>query len=261
VLDRAQVRAAIEEVRPGAIYHCAGFAYVLESWTNTAAPLAVNALGTHYLLDAVRLAGIRCRVLVAGSAHVYAPSPEPIAEEDTIAPASPYALSKFAQEQLALNTADGDGVDVIVTRAFNHTGPRQAPSFVAPSMARQIALIERGALEPVIRVGNLDALRDLTDVRDTVRAYAQLMELGTPRTIYNVASGIGRPIRSVLDALIARARLPIRVEIDPARMRPHDTPALIGNPARLHSVTGWAPTITFDQMLDDLLAFWRTAES
>jgi GDP-4-dehydro-6-deoxy-D-mannose reductase len=259
VLDRARVRTAIQDVQPSAIYHCAGFAYVLESWADTASPLAVNVIGTHHLLDAVRLAGVRCRVLVSSSAQVYAPSSAPITEQHAIAPGSPYALSKLAQEELALRAAAEDGLDVVVTRSFNHTGARQTPSFVAPSMARQIALIERGALDPVIQVGNLDAQRDLTDVRDTVRAYVRLMARGAPGMVYNVASGVGRPIRMVLEALIARARVPIRIEMDPARMRPHDTPVLIGNPARLQRATGWQPTIPFEQMLDDLLTFWRDA--
>ncbi len=150
-----------------------------------------------------------------------------------------------------------DGIETILARVFNHTGPRQSPTFAASSMARQIALIERGALAPVIKVGNLDTERDLTDVRDTVRAYAMLMERGTPGTIYNIASGVARPTRAVLDTLLSRARVPVRVEIDPARLRPNDIPVLVGNPTRLREATGWTPRIPFDQMLEDLLEYWR----
>ena len=151
-----------------------------------------------------------------------------------------------------------DGLDVVVTRSFNHTGPRQTPAFAAPSMARQIALIERGQLEPVIKVGNLDARRDLTDVRDVVRAYAALMQSGTPGVVYNVASGVGRSIRSVLDALVSRSRVPVRIEIDPARMRPNDVPVLVGDCSRLDATRpAGRPAVTFDQMLDDLLDYWR----
>jgi GDP-4-dehydro-6-deoxy-D-mannose reductase len=180
-----------------------------------------------------------------------------MAEDHPVAPASPYALSKLAQETLARRAVDEDGLDVVITRSFNHTGPRQTPAFVAPSMARQIALIEAGALEAVIRVGNLDAHRDLTDVRDIVRAYAALMASGERGAIYNVGSGTARPIRSVLDALVARAKVPVRIEPDPARMRPTDIPVLTANCARLKQATGWRPAISFDQMLDDLLEYWR----
>jgi GDP-4-dehydro-6-deoxy-D-mannose reductase len=255
--DRDAVDAAIRELRPSAIVHCAGLPQVAESWADTAAPLAANVLGTHRLLEAVRVNRVRCRIVIIGSAHVYAPSTVPITEDHPLGPASPYALSKLAQEQLALRTVAEDGLEVIVTRSFNHTGPRQAPSFMAPSMARQIAAIERGAREPIIRVGNLDTQRDLLDVRDVVRAYASLMRTGTPGTVYNVASGIGRQVRAVLAALIARASVPIRVEMDTERLRANDIPMLVGDATRLRAATGWAPQIPFEQTLDDLLDYWR----
>lgn len=258
LLDRAGVRNAILEQPPSAVYHLAGVAHVAESFDDILQTLAGNVLATHYLFDALRRANASCRVLVPGSATVYAPSDRPIAEDGAIAPASPYALSKLAQEQLSLRAMREDGVEVIVTRSFNHTGPRQTPAFVAPSMARQIALVERGTAEPTIRVGNLDARRDLTDVRDVVRAYEALMTSGVPGTIYNVASGQGRTIGSLLDALISRARVPVRVETDPGRLRAQDTPALVGDATRLCDATGWRPAISFDRMLDDLLEYWRS---
>ena len=257
LLVRDQVRAAIAALRPSAVYHCAGLPHVAESWSNTTQPLASNVLATHHLLDALRRAGAPCRVLVPGSATVYAPSREPLTEDAPIGPGNPYALSKLAQEQLAVRAAQEDGIEVIVARSFNHTGPRQTPAFVAPSLARQIALIERGALEPVIRVGNLEAQRDLTDVRDVVRAYALLMESGTSGVVYNVASGTGRSIRSLLDELVARARVTVTIETDASRLRANDVPVLVGDASRLRRATGWTPEISFPQMLDDLLAYWR----
>ena len=257
VLQPAQVESAIADVRPSAIFHLAGLPHVAESWTDTARPLAVNVLGTHHVLEAVRRTGATCRILVAGSAQVYAASAEAIREDHPLAPGSPYGLSKLAQEQLALRAAAEDGLDVVVARAFNHTGPRQLPSFVAPSIARQIARIERGEDEPVLRVGNLDASRDLLDVRDVVRAYAALMAGGTSGTVYNVASGVARPIRDVLDALVRRARVPVRIETDPARLRPHDLAVLAGDSTRLRTETGWQPAISFEQTMDDLLEYWR----
>jgi GDP-4-dehydro-6-deoxy-D-mannose reductase len=257
LLDRDRVRRAIADVRPSRIYHCAGAAHVGDSWTRPSETLSANVLATHYLFDAVRRAGVECRVLVPGSAHVYAPSGRPIAEDAPLAPASPYAVSKLAQEQLGVQAQRQDGIEMILTRVFNHSGPRQNPSFVASSMARQIALIERGDTEPVIRVGNLDAQRDLTDVRDTVRAYALLMDRGTPGRVYNIASGVARSTRAVLDTLLSLARVAVGVEVDPDRLRPHDIPVLVGNPARLREATGWEPGISFEQMLADLLEYWR----
>jgi GDP-4-dehydro-6-deoxy-D-mannose reductase len=257
LLDRDRVRAAIRELRPAQIYHCAGVPHVAESWHDTAQPLEGNVLATEHLFDALRSEGIRCRVLVPGSATVYAPSAEPISETDPIAPASPYAISKLAQEQLALRAIHEDGLDVVLTRSFNHTGPRQTPAFVAPSMARQIALIERGQLEPVIKVGNLDAQRDVTDVRDVVGAYAALMQSGKTGVVYNVASGVARSIRSILEALVSRSKMPVRIEVDQTRMRPNDVPVVVGNHSRLTESTGWHPQVSFDEMLDDLLSYWR----
>jgi GDP-4-dehydro-6-deoxy-D-mannose reductase len=257
LLDRDEVRAAIQRLKPEAVYHCAGAPNVAHSWRDTVTPLSSNVLATHRLLDALRRTGSRCRIVIPGSATVYAPSMEPLTEQSPVAPASPYAVSKLAQEQLGLRAAGEDGLDVIVTRSFNHTGPRQSAAFAAPSMARQIALIESGVVAPVIKVGNLDAQRDLTDVRDVVRAYMALMEKGASSTVYNVSSGFARSMRSVLEALIARARVTVHIETDPSLLRPSDTPVQRGDSARLRAATGWRPEIPFDQTLDDLLTYWR----
>ena len=257
LLDRDQVRVAIAALRPSQVYHCAGMPNVAESFKDTTSGLEANVLASEHLFDALRRADVRCRVLVTSSAAVYAASEEPIAEDHVLAPASPYALSKLAQEELARRAASEDGLDIVIARAFNHTGPRQTSAFVAPSLARQIASIEAGATEPVIRVGNIAAKRDISDVRDVVRAYAALMASGVSGTVYNVASGTARSIRSLLDALIARSKVPVHVETEPARMRPNDVAVLVGDSSRIERATGWRPTISFDQMLDDLLAYWR----
>jgi GDP-4-dehydro-6-deoxy-D-mannose reductase len=261
LVDRDATRAAVEELRPSAVYHCAGTPHVAESFSDTTTPLASNVLGTHHLFDALRRAGLHCRIVLTGSALVYGRSDDRLTEDSPIAPGSPYAVSKLAQEDLGFRAVADDGLDVIVARPFNHTGPRQQPSFMAPSVARQIASIERGECEPVLQAGNLDAVRDLTDVRDVVRAYAALMELGMPGTAYNVATGSGRTMREVLEGLVSRSSAAIRVEVDPARLRANDIPVLVGDASRLHALTGWAPRISFDQMLDDLLAYWRATPS
>jgi GDP-4-dehydro-6-deoxy-D-mannose reductase len=259
MLDRGRVRQEILALRPTAVYHCAGSAHVAHSWRDTVLPLSSNVLTTHYLLDALRRASSPCRVVLPGSANVYAASTRPLREDSELGPASPYAVSKLAQEQLGRRALIEDGVDVMLMRAFNHIGPRQSPAFAVASWARQIARIEREDVDPVIRVGSLDTHRDLTDVRDTVRAYALLMERGEPGTIYNVASGVARPMRDVLDALVARSRVPVEIAMDPTLMRPNDIPVLVGDSTRLHEATGWAPRIGFDRTLDDLLDYWRTS--
>ena len=258
LLEPEEVRAAIARTRPSAVIHCAGAPNVAHSWRDTLTPLSVNVLATHHLFDALRRAGAPCRVIVPGSATVYAASPAALTEESPVAPSNPYAVSKLAQEELSLRAAREDGVEVIVTRSFNHTGPRQSAAFAAPNMARQIALIEAGLAEPLIRVGNLEAQRDFTDVRDMARAYVSLIRDGTPSHVYNVSSGVPRVMRSVLDALVARARVAVRVEPDPALMRPSDTPVLVGDSTKLRQATGWRPRISFDQTLDDLLHYWRS---
>ena len=257
--DREAVHAALRALKPRQVYHLAGASQVDRSWTSPSEPLAANVLATHHLLDGLRRSGHACRVLVTGSAAVYAPSLAPMNESAPIAPDSPYAVSKLAQEMLCSRAVAEDDCDVIVTRSFNHTGPRQAPAFLASSVARQVALIERGEMEPVIRVGNLDPRRDITDVRDVVRAYMDLMERGIRGETYNVASGTARPVRDIVSALVAGARVPVRIEVDPERVRPVDNAMLTGDASKLHALTGWAPEIPFEQTIADLLTYWRQA--
>ena len=257
LLDRERVRSAVRDVRPSAVYHFAGVSHVAESFADVVKPLAGNVLGTHYLFDALRRAGLACRILITGSATVYASSDSPLTEDSPLGPASPYGVSKLAQEQLGVRAVSEDGLDVVITRPFNHTGPRQTPSFMAPAVARQVALIERGKLEPVIRIGNTSPKRDISDVRDIVRAYDALMRTGTSGVIYNVASGVGHAVGDVLNALISRSRVPVRTEVDPARMRATDVPMLVGDATRLRAATGWHPLVSFDRMMDDLLDYWR----
>ena len=258
LLDRDRVRALARDIRPSAVYHLAGVSQVAESFVDAAKPLAVNVLGTHYLFDALRRCGSSSRIVLTSSATVYASADSPLTEQSPLAPASPYGLSKLAQEQLALRAGADDGLEVVVARAFNHTGPRQTPSFMAPTVARQVAMIEYGLIEPVIRIGNTTPRRDLSDVRDVVRAYAALMEAGMPGEVYNVASGEGRAVGEILDALISRSRVPVRTEVDPARLRATDAPTLVGDSTRLRAATGWRPEIAFDRMIDDLLDYWRS---
>jgi GDP-4-dehydro-6-deoxy-D-mannose reductase len=255
--DREAVRAAIAAGRPAEIYHLAGAANQGNSWDRTDESLRANALGTHHLLDALRREHIDARVLVIGSAAVYRPTQEPFDEASPIGPTSPYGVSKLAQELTALQAFALHGQHVIVSRSFNHIGPRQSADYVASSFARQIAAIEAGRAEPVILVGNLEARRDLTDVRDTVRAYRALMHGAEPGRAYNVCSGEAHAIRELLDGLLAHSTVDVDVRIDPSRLRPVDQPLLVGRLDRIRRETGWQPEIDWSTTLADLLQDWR----
>jgi GDP-4-dehydro-6-deoxy-D-mannose reductase len=261
LLDRPATFRALSDLAPAAVYHLAGSPHVGQSWQHATETLAVNVLATHHLLEGIRAAGLTSRVVVPSSAYVYAPADHPLTEDDEIESTSPYAVSKIATEMAAAKASASDGVPVIVARSFNHIGPRQDPSFFASGVARQIALIEAGRLEPVIKVGNLDADRDFTDVRDTVRAYRALAERGVPGRVYNVCSGVPRRVRSVLDGLVSLARVPLDVQTDPARFRPNDRNALVGNLSRIRRDVGWQPEIPLERTLADLLDYWRDTVS
>ncbi len=255
LLDRDMVRRAIAELRPAHVYHCAGAAHVGKAWDATESTFAINVRGTHHLLEALADERVPCRVLVPGSALVYASADRPLREDDPLVPAGPYGVSKLAQEMLAPHARGR--VDVLIARAFNHMGPRQDPSFAASGFARRIADIEAGRWIPEISVGNLQARRDLTDVRDTVRAYRAILERGDPCRPYNVCSGRAIAIGEVLEMLLARARVSVAVVPDPSRFRPTDVPLLVGDPGRIRRELGWTPEIPLERTLDDLLEYWR----
>jgi GDP-4-dehydro-6-deoxy-D-mannose reductase len=257
LLDRAQVRRGIDAVKPGAVYHMAGAAHLAQSWQRVRETYEGNVRVTHYLLDAVAAMPERPRVLLPCTAHVYVPQSYPIREDDAIRPTNPYATSKLAVEMRGEKAWTDDGVPAIIARAFNHIGPRQDPSYVAPSIARQIALIEQGRLNPVLTMGNLAPRRDVTDVRDTVRAYLALMEQGRPGVRYNVASGRGLAIGELVHAFAAAAHRDVRIIEDPARFRPNDPLMLVGDNTRLVTETGWQPRIPLEQTVQDLLDYWR----
>jgi GDP-4-dehydro-6-deoxy-D-mannose reductase len=257
LLDREAVSRAVAALRPSAVFHCAGSAHVGQSWSGARETLTTNVLGTHHLLNALRAAGLTARVLIPGSSYVYRQSDQALTEDSPIGPASPYALSKLAQELLGKRGIEEDRQQVFLTRSFNHIGPRQEPSYAAPAFARQIAMIEAGRTPPTIEVGNLDAARDLTDVRDTVRAYRDIVERGRPGAVYNVCSGKAYTIRELLDRLVALSRVPVAVHVDPSRYRQNDNPVLLGDPSRLEREIGWTPSIPLDQTLSDLLDYWR----
>jgi GDP-4-dehydro-6-deoxy-D-mannose reductase len=256
LLDREAVKDELARTQPSVVYHCAGIAHVGQSWNVPERALKVNALGTHNLLEGVRHGGLACPVLVTGSALVYRPSPSPLTEDDPIGPADPYGVSKLAQEMLAMRATH---TRVFVARPFNHAGPGQASAYSTSSFARQIADIEAGRSPAVLRVGNLDPRRDITDVRDTVRAYLAIVEKGRPGRPYNVCSGTAHRVRDLLDHLVSLSKVPITVVVDPSRLRPSDNPVVVGDRSRITAETGWSPAVPIEQTLADLLNYWRTA--
>jgi GDP-4-dehydro-6-deoxy-D-mannose reductase len=255
MLSRPAVVKAIQRLRPSLVYHCAGAAHVGRAWQQVEATFAVNVRATSHLLDALTEAGLPSRVLIPSSALVYESANRRLSEDDPLVPSGPYGLSKLAQELLGRHV--NGAVSVLVARAFNPFGPRQDPRFVASGFASRIADIEKGRREPAISVGNLDAERDLTDVRDTVRAYRLIAENGVPGRAYNVCSGHAIAIRQLLEQLIARSGVKVQIEPDPSRHRPKDLPLILGDPARIRAELGWAPSIPLEQTLDDLLEYWR----
>jgi GDP-4-dehydro-6-deoxy-D-mannose reductase len=258
LLDRKAVMRALATHPPRFVCHLAGAPSVESSWISAVPHLQVNVLGTHHLLEAVRALGRPCRVLVVSSALVYRVDGSPISESAPLAPTSPYGFTKLAQDQLALRSAADDGLDVVVARPFNHAGPRQAAGFALSSFARQIARIEAGLDPPVIRVGNLDARRDLTDVRDVVRAYEALMHHGRTGRAYNVCRGVPVRIGDLLDRLCRLSTVPVRIETDPARLRPSDVPLLEGDASRARAEVGWSPAIPVERTISDTLDWWRS---
>ena len=267
--DAPAVAAAVATARPDRIVHLAGQSSVHHSWIDPGATLRTNVMGIVHLMDAVRVERLRPRVLVVGSADEYGivgDASVPVREDTPLRPVSPYAVSKVAQGLLALEYAAPGGPEVLRTRTFPHTGPGRGEAFAESSFARQIAEIAGGHRPAVLSVGNLDAVRDFTDVRDVVRAYWALLEAGTgaasrPEGVYNVCSGRGVRLGDLLSRLVALAGVEVEIRQDPGRFRPADIPVLVGDPSRLRAATGWEPRLALDRTLGDLLEDWRARVS
>jgi GDP-4-dehydro-6-deoxy-D-mannose reductase len=257
LLDGPEVERAIQEAAPTRVFHVAGAPLVASSFDSVLPHLRTNVLGTHHLLDAIRRSLRPCRVLVVSSSQVYQDSDDPLDENAPLVPATPYGLSKLAEDRLADRAWRDDGADVVIARPFNHAGPRQAPAFVVSSFARQIARIEEGLAPPELRVGNLEARRDMTDVRDVVVAYDLLMAGAPPGRPFNICSGRAWKVADLLDELLHAARVPIRVVEDEDLLRPVDVAVVQGDASRIRHELGWAPRVPVEQMLSDTLEWWR----
>lgn len=258
LLNPLELREAVVAAQPEAIYHLAGQAYPARSWDDPMRTLAVNAGGTANILDAAINCG-RPRVLLVTSAEIYGSLREedlPLTEASVARPRHPYGVSKLAAGQLGCVYWQRYRLPVIEARPFNHIGPRQAPGFVVPDFAGQLAAIRLGRMPPVLRVGNLEAQRDFTDVRDVVEAYVRLIDHGRPGEAYLICSGQPVSIHYLLNVLVELSGVEVEVVYDPARMNPSDTPSLYGSFAKLEQDTGWRPAIHLRQSLADALADW-----
>lgn len=259
IVDRDIVHAAFAASGPEVVYHLAARSDVAQSWRDPLGTLRINVEGTQNVLDAARACGAR-RVLVVGSAEEYGPDDAVLREDHPLRPATPYGASKVAASFLALQAFLGGGLETIRVRPFSHTGPGQSDRFFIPALAARIAVAEQAQAD-TISMGNTDPVRDLSDVRDVVRAYRLLMELGAPGEVYNVCRGVGISVGEIAERLAARATRPLRVVVDPELVRPVEVRSLVGDSTKLQQLTGWQPEYDLDTMLDDVLAVARRATS
>jgi GDP-4-dehydro-6-deoxy-D-mannose reductase len=254
------VEFVLERARPDVIFHLAAMAVTGRSWHDPAGTLQINVAMQANILQAVVNLRLNCRIVIVSSSEVYgAVSPDslPIDEQAPFRPLNPYAVSKVAQDMLGLQYHLSHRLDTVRVRPFNHIGIRQSLGFVVPDFASQVARVEAGLQEPTLRVGNLDAQRDFTDVRDVVRAYHLLALGGQAGQAYNVGSGYAHTVQEVLDFFLGQSKVTIRVEPDPERMRPSDIPRVVCDYGKLHTCTGWRPSFPFEQSLADVLGYWR----
>ncbi|MBN2027606.1 MAG: GDP-mannose 4,6-dehydratase [Actinobacteria bacterium] len=258
--DNVAVKNTLKDVKPDYIFHLAAQSFVPTSWKAPAETLTTNILSELNLLESIRDLGMDTRIQVAGSSEEYGLVYEheaPIKEDNPLRPLSPYAVSKVAQDYLAYQYNQSYGIFTVRTRAFNHTGPRRGQVFVTSNFSRQVALIEKGKKEPVIEVGNLEARRDFSDVRDIVRGYWLSLEKGEPGEVYNLGSGTAITIQALLDLILSMSDIEIEVRQMPERMRPSDVELLLCDYGKFNLATGWKPEIPFETTVRDLLDYWR----
>ena len=258
--EAAAVTEVLRRVRPDGLFHLAAITDVAASLADPDETYRVNLFGSLHVFAAVRAVVPACRVVWVGSSQAYGDvdaAELPLTERQLFRPLSPYAASKAAADLAAYQWARAAGLDIVRLRPFNHTGPGQTPLFVCADFARQITEIERGVRPPSIEAGNLEVVRDFTDVRDVVRAYALAWERGGAGEAYNVCSGIGRTPREIIDGLLRLSGVQATVTVSPERQRPIDVPALVGSAAKLQQATGWSPAISWEQTLRDLLEDFR----
>ncbi|HLC94351.1 MAG TPA: GDP-mannose 4,6-dehydratase [Patescibacteria group bacterium] len=260
LLDAHSLYTVIETIKPDYIFHLAAQSFVKSSWASPAHTIEVNMVGSTNLFEAVRRCHFPTVIQIACSSEEYGkvyPEETPIKETNALRPLSPYGVSKLGMDYLGYQYYESYGLKIIRTRGFNHTGPRRGEVFAESTFAKQIAEIEKGKREPIVSVGNLDAERDYTDVRDMVRAYYLAAQKCTPGEVYNICTGKTWKIKKVLDFLLSQSKVKITMQKDPNRMRPSDVLLLSGDNSKFVKATGWKPQISFEQTLTDLLNYWR----
>ena len=258
--DAGSLNRCLESIKPERVFHLAAQSFVPTSWNCPAETFAINTIGQINLFEAVLNLNLSPRIQVAGSSEEYGavqPDELPMKETNPLRPLSPYAVSKVAQDLLGWQYYQSYGLKIIRTRGFNHTGPRRGDVFICSNFAKQIAEIEAGKRDPVIRVGNLEAQRDFTDVRDIARAYWLALEKGEEGDVYNIGTGKAYMMKDILDRLLSMSTVEVEVEVDSQRLRPSDVPVLISDCSKFTNLTGWKPEIPFHDSLRDLLQFWR----
>ncbi len=258
--DMGSLKKCLADINPDRIFHLAAQSFVPASWTAPAETFAINSIGQINLFEALLSLKLTPRIQIAGSSEEYGqvfPDEVPMKETNPLRPLSPYAVSKVAQDLLGWQYFKSYGMNIIRTRGFNHTGPRRGDVFICSNFAKQIAKIEKGKREPLLHVGNLEARRDFTDVRDVVRAYWMSLEKCEAGDVYNIGTGKFYSMSKVVEMLVSMSEIKIETQVDPTRLRPSDVPILLSDSSKFRKATGWEPKIPFQQSLEDLLNYWR----
>lgn len=260
IMSKEDVLALLFEVRPDYIFHLAAQSSVGLAWKNPGLTVDINIKGSLNVMDAIRELDYKPRVLLIGSGEEYGhirPGETPITENNLLRPGNIYAATKACQNMIGNIYSKAYDMELMMVRAFNHIGPGQAPMFVVSDFCKQVAEIEKGLREPVMKVGNLAAKRDFTDVRDVVKSYVKLVVAGQAGETYNVGSGNAKAIQEILDLIVSMSSVDIKVEIDPAKLRPVDVPIIEADIAKINELTGWKPQIPIEQTIQETLDYWR----
>ena len=260
ILNIDQISKVLESEKPDYIFHLAAQSSVALSWKDPKSTVDVNIIGAINLINAIQQSGYSPKVLITGSSEEYGRVREsdiPLKESTILSPGNVYAVTKACQNMMATIYSRAYGLQLVMTRSFNHIGPGQSPQFVVADFCSQAVEIEKGIREPVIRVGNLSAKRDFTDVRDVVKAYCRLIQYGRPGETYNIGSGHAVAVKDILDIILAQTKADVKVEVDPAKLRPVDVPVIEADISKIYKDTGWKPAISLSQTITDTMQYWR----